>query len=98
MGLTLKNIVDQIKFPSKIEDKIFEIRFEKNNSHVSKITSYFPLSGEEKKEITDIIGDDYFNRFYSIFTDHVSEEEWNKTKEQIKTKFKKELFDIDNLS
>ena len=34
--------------------------------------------------------------FHSIFTDVVSDEEWNRTKDQIKQKFKNELFDIDN--
>ncbi len=36
-----------------------------------------------------------FSEFYSIFTDTVSEEEWNKTKEQIKKRFNDELFRID---
>jgi hypothetical protein len=33
--------------------------------------------------------------FKSIFSDKVSEDEWNKNKEQIKKKFHDELFDID---
>ena len=33
--------------------------------------------------------------FASIFTDKITAEEWEKTKEQIKKKFNDELFDID---
>ena len=36
-----------------------------------------------------------FIGFHSIFTDIVSEEEWNRTKDQIKKRFNDELFDID---
>jgi len=39
-----------------------------------------------------------FDGFHSIFTDVISDDEWNKTSEQIKKKFKDELFDIDKIS
>lgn len=78
--------------PPPLQDKIFEIKYVGDD--VSKITSYFPLTSSEKQEITSIINMD-FSGFHSIFTDTVSEEEWNQTKEQIKKRFNDELFDID---
>ena len=39
-----------------------------------------------------------FSEFYSIFTDSVTDVEWNKTKDQIKKRFQTELFDIDTKS
>ncbi len=88
--------MSEIKFPFYLQDKIFEIR--SNSDSISKIISYFPFSESEKQEITSILNVDVFDGFHSIFTDIVSEEEWNKTKEQIKKRFKDELFDIDKKS
>ena len=85
-----------MNLPSHIEDKIFEISYDSDN-FVSKIISYFPLSESERQEILLLIGNDTFDGFHSIFTDTVSDEEWNKTKDQIKKKFKDELFDIDSM-
>jgi hypothetical protein len=82
------------KLPVHLQDKIFEILYRSDDS-ISKITSYFPFSSTEKQEILSILNDDGFDRFHSIFTDSVSDEEWDKTKEQIKKKFQDELFDID---
>ena len=84
----------KLPLPSHLEDKIFEIRFEPDNT-LSKIVSYFPLIESEKQEILSIIDDKSFDGFHSIFTDAVTDEEWNKTKEQIKKKFNNELFDVD---
>ena len=84
----------KLSLPPDLEDKIFEIRFESNNT-VSKVVSYFPLSETEKHTILSVLNDDSFDAFHSIFTDMITEEEWNKTKEQIKKKFKDELFNID---
>ncbi len=86
----------QQKFPDHLHDKIFEIRYDPDNS-VSKIISYFPFSESEKHEIISTLNDSSFDRFHSIFTDSVTEDEWNRTKEQIKKKFKDELFDIDKI-
>ena len=83
------------QFPFPIQDKIFEIRYEHNS--VSKIISYFPFLESEKQEILSILSDGTFDGFHSIFTDFVTDEEWNKTKDQIKKKFKDELFDIDKI-
>ena len=70
--------------PLELTDKIFKIKF--NPEHfVEKVTSYFPLSEQAT-----------FSNFNSIFSDTVTDEEWNKTKEQIKKRFQNELFDIDD--
>jgi len=86
----------KLTLPSHLADKIFEIRLESDET-VSKIVSYFPLPESEKQEILSILNRESFSGFYSIFTDTVTEEEWNKTKEQIKKKFKDELFDVDKM-
>jgi len=86
----------QKKFSDHLQDKIFEIRYDVDDS-ISKIISYFPFSESEKHEIISTLKDDSFNRFHSIFTDSVTEDEWNRTKDQIKKKFKDELFDIDKI-
>jgi len=75
-----------------LEDKIFEIRYD--SDVISKIISYFPFSILEKQEISSLLPSN-FNNFQSIFTDTISDEEWNKTKKQIKKKFHDELFKID---
>ena len=85
-------IMSKFIFPIHLKDKIFEIKY--NSNTVSKIISYFPFSITEKQEINSILSVD-FNDFQSIFTDTISDEEWNKTKEQIKKKFNDELFEID---
>ena len=82
----------KLSLPSYLEDKIFEIKYTDNS--VSKITSYFPLSDSEKQEIISILNKD-FSEFHSIFTDNVSDNEWNRTKDQIKKRFNDELFGID---
>jgi hypothetical protein len=82
-----------IDLPSRLQDKIFEIRYSVDE-FVSKIVSYFPFSESEKQEIISILNIE-FDEFYSIFTDTVSADEWEKTKDQIKKKFQDELFDID---
>ena len=83
------------QFPIHLEDKIFEIKYNKDDE-IQKIISYFPLNDSEKKEISIVLQNDCFDAFASIFSDNVSDEEWNRTKDQIKQKFKNELFDIDN--
>ncbi|HSG84170.1 MAG: hypothetical protein ACE5RS_07795 [Nitrosopumilus sp.] len=86
--------MSQQKFPDHLQDKIFEVRYRSDNS-ISKIVSYFPFSKLEKHEIISTLNDPTFDRFYSIFSDIVSHKEWERTKDQIKQKFKDELFDID---
>jgi len=83
--------------PLELTDKIFQIKFNSDQS-LEKITSYFPLSEKERLMINSISGQNSFSNFNSIFSDTVSDEEWNKTKDQIKKRFQNELFDIDNQS
>lgn len=83
--------------PLELTDKIFQIKFNPDQT-IEKITSYFPLSEQERLLINSISGQDTFSNFNSIFSDTVTDEEWNKTKEQIKKRFQSELFDIDNQS
>ncbi|MGB1690011.1 MAG: hypothetical protein ACPHC0_01120 [Nitrosopumilus sp.] len=81
--------------PLELTDKIFQIKFNPDQS-IEKITSYFPLSEQDRQMINSISGQDVFSNFNSIFSDTVTDEEWDKTKEQIKKRFQSELFDIDN--
>jgi len=82
------------KFSDHLQDKIFEIQYDSDDS-ISKIISYFPFSESEKHEIISTLNDQSFDRFHSIFTDSITEDEWKRTKDQIKKKFRDELFDID---
>ena len=82
-----------MKLPLRLQDKIFEIKYNSDDA-ISRIISYFPFSESEQQEIRSILEDAVFNEFHSIFTDFVSDDEWNRTKDQIKKKFRGELFDI----
>jgi len=81
--------------PDNIEDKIFEIKFNSDES-VFKIISYFPLSVTERQIIISVLDQPGFSAFHSIFTDTVTDDDWNKTKNQIKQRFQNELFDINS--
>ena len=87
-------MMTKLYLPLHLEDKIFEIKFDSDDV-VSEIISYFPLNDLEIKEILLILQTESFDGFRSIFTDNVTAEEWENDKEQIKMKFKNELFDID---
>ena len=80
--------------PFEIKDKIFEIKLNSDKS-IFKIISYFPLSELERKTLISLLNQPNFSEFNSIFTDTVTDDEWNKTKNQIKKRFQNELFDID---
>jgi hypothetical protein len=82
--------------PLHLKDKIFEIKYNSDKT-ISKIISYFPFNELEKQEIVSILDDKAFDGFHSIFSNTVSDEKWNKTKDQIKKKFNDELFDIDSV-
>ena len=88
-------ILKKLNIPFEIEDKIFEIKFNSDKS-VFKIISYFPLSQLECKFLTSLLNQPSFSEFHSIFTDTITDDEWNKTKNQIKKRFQNELFDIDH--
>ena len=81
--------------PLELTDKIFQIKFNPDQS-IEKITSYFPLSEQERLMINSISGQNTFSNFNSIFSDTISDEEWNESKEQIKKRFQNELFNIDD--
>ena len=83
--------------PLELSDKIFQIKFNPDQS-IEKITSYFPLTEQERLMINSISDQDIFSNFNSIFSDTVTDEEWDKTKDQIKKRFQNELFDIDDNS
>ena len=81
--------------PSEIEEKIFEIKYNSDQS-IFKIISYFPLSDFERQTITSLLNQPSFSEFHSIFVDNITDDEWCKTKNQIKKRFQNELFDIDS--
>ena len=83
-----------LNLPANLKDKIYQINVNPQNDF-SKIISYFPLSADEKQLIVTLMNDSKsFNGFHSIFSDHISEQEWNKSKAQIIKHFQDELFDI----
>jgi len=86
--------VKTLEIPYDIKDKIFEIKLNSDKS-IFKIISYFPLSELERKTLISLLNRPNFSEFHSIFTDTVTDDEWNKTKNQIKKRFQNELFDID---
>ncbi len=90
-------ILNDIDIPASLQDKIFEIR-SNSDGLILKIISYFPFSELEKQNIISVLNQPNFSGFHSIFTDYVSEDEWSKTKDQIKNRFRNELFDIDDTS
>jgi len=85
-----------LNLPVNLKDKIYQIKTNPKNDFL-KIVSYFPLSDDEKQFIVDLTKNNFalFDGFGSIFSDHVTEEEWAKSKMQIIKRFQDELFDID---
>ena len=84
-----------LDIPYKIEDKIFEIKYN-SDEFVFKIISYFPLSKLECHTLISQLNPPDFPEFRSIFTYNITDDEWSKTKNQIKKRFQNELFDIDS--
>ena len=84
-----------LNLPANLKDKIYQIKVNSQNDF-SKIISYFPLSVDEQQLIVTLMDNSKsFNGFDSIFSDHISEQEWNESKAQIIKRFQDELFDID---
>ena len=84
-----------LNLPANLKDKIYQIKVNSQNDFL-KIVSYFPLSVDEQQLIITLMNNPKsFDGFYSIFSDHVSGQEWNKSKAQIIKRFQDELFDID---
>ena len=67
-----------LEIPYDIKDKIFEIKLNSDKS-IFKIISYFPLSELERKTMVSFLNLTTFSEFHSIFTDTVTDDEWNKT-------------------
>ena len=89
------DILKSFDIPDHIQDKIFEIKLHSDKS-IFKIISYFPLSETERQIIISVLDEPNFSAFHSIFTDTVTDDDWNKTKNQIKQRFQNELFDINS--
>jgi|TARA_B110000438_G_scaffold37257_1_gene37061 hypothetical protein len=85
----------KLDIPDKIMDKIFEIKFESDES-IFKFISYFPLSKLECQTISSLLFFPNSCIFHSIFTDPITDDEWDRSKNQIKKRFQNELFDIDS--
>jgi hypothetical protein len=81
---------------SYLDEKIYDLKID-GNGILSTITSYFPLNATEKQEILKAIDKPKKASvdFKSIFSDKISEQEWGKSKEQIKKKFQDGLVKID---
>ena len=80
----------------ELKEKIFEIKTSDNS--VFKIISYFPLTELEQNSLVSIIKQPEYINFSSIFSDSVTNDEWNRTKSQIKKRFQDEIFHIDDKS
>ena len=83
----------KLSIPSYLEEKIYDTNFYEKNV---EITTYFPLPQNESQLILDELKELQVN-FKSIFSDTISESEWQQTKVQIKKKFQDELFGIDSI-
>ncbi|MBM2819715.1 MAG: hypothetical protein HW410_1397 [Nitrosarchaeum sp.] len=86
--------MNHLNLPVNLKEKIYQIKKDSQNDF-SKIVSYFPLTEEEKQMIATLDNSKSFYEFHSIFSDHISEQEWNKSKVQIIKRFQDELFNID---
>jgi hypothetical protein len=82
-----------LNLPVNLKEKIYQIKKDSQNDF-SKIVSYFPLTEDEKQMIA-MNNSKSFYEFHSIFSDHISEQEWSKSKAQIIKRFQDELFNID---
>ena len=88
-------MVTKLNISSNLKEKIFDLKVN-SDGKIIKVVSYFPLSVKERQMVLTAIDNNLFDNFSSIFSDTVTDDEWNSTKEQIKKKFHDELFNIDN--
>jgi len=88
----LKNLA----ISSDLQEKIYDVKRD-SNENIVKITTYFPLNSQEKQKILASVEKTKRSKinFKSIFSDEISEQEWVKSKGQIKKKFQDELMEID---
>ena len=73
--------------PLELTDKIFQIKFNYEQS-IEKITSYFPLSEQERLMINSISGQETFSNFNSIFSDTVTVKNGIQLRNKSKNDFK----------
>ena len=86
--------MDDFGLPEDLLDMMYEIKKDQNNQPV-KLVSYFPLSPTQKMSVEKLFQHPVL--FSSIFSDIISYEDWEQSKEQIKKRFHDELFDIDSI-
>ena len=87
--------MNNLDLPANLRDKVYLIKIESSRDF-SRIVSYFPLSEDEKQLIISLLGNSKLSlEFHSIFSDHISEQEWSKSRDNIIKRFQDELFDID---
>jgi hypothetical protein len=86
----------KLSIPPDLQEKIYDLKINDTGVFL-KITTYFPLHPKEKQEILKAIDQTKKSpvNFKSIFSDKISELEWNNSKEQIKKKFQDELMELD---
>ena len=86
----------KLSISADLQEKIYDLKLDATGV-ISKITTYFPLNTKEKYEILGALTKSIKSSadFKSIFSDEISQQEWNKSKEQIKKKFQDELMEID---
>lgn len=85
--------MDDFGLSKDVLDMIYEIKKDQNNQP-TKIISYFPLSDKQRIDIQKLF--QHTMTFHSIFSDVISSDDWEKSKDQIKKRFHDELFDIDD--
>ena len=90
------DILISYDIPFELKEKIFEIKTTDNC--ILKIISYFPLTDLEQNNLISILKQPECINFSSIFSDSVTNDEWNRTKSQIKKRFQDEIFHIDDKS
>ena len=90
------DILISYDIPFELKEKIFEIKTTDNC--ILKIISYFPLTDLDQNNLISIINQPETINFSSIFSDSVTNDEWNRTKSQIKKRFQDEIFHIDDKS
>ena len=88
--------MNNLSLPANIQEKIYQITSNPNNGFLT-IFSYFPFSEDDKQLIFNLNKPKSLIEFRFIFSDNVTEQEWNESKKQIINRFQDELIDIDKM-
>ena len=85
-----------LNLSNSVKEKIFDIKYDKND-RIESITTYFPLGESELNEISENLKKNERESVImkSIFSDEISDDDWEKNKSKIAKKFHDELLDID---